>query len=248
MASNVVPQSKKAGPRPSSWSLKVAMAVTGTVWVLFVLVHLFGNLKVFLGPESFNTYAHWLREAFYPLLPHGFVLWTLRIVLLTCLMIHVVAAVILWHRGRTSGFRQTRMAVWRAKRKGTSRLQALSASLMPVTGLAILAFIVMHVLDLTTGTNPVVSTQFQAPTPEASMAYQNLIASMQRPWMAFIYATVMVLLSIHVLHGVETAASDFGVVGHPWRVLAVWLAGFAALAVLLGNGSIPVLVQLGVLQ
>ena len=60
--------------RLPSWALKVTMAVTGVVWAAFVAIHLFGNLKIFQGPEAYNHYAHWLREAFYPLMPKQSVL------------------------------------------------------------------------------------------------------------------------------------------------------------------------------
>lgn len=234
--------------RPTSWALKVTMAVTGLVWVVFVLIHLFGNLKVFSGAEAFNSYAHWLRIAFYPFLPKGFVLWTMRIGLVVCLLLHVVCAYILWSRGRKSGTKSSRAAIWSSPRKGQSRVQAISAALMPFTGVAVLVFLIIHVLDLTTGTRPIASEQFVPVSAEASSAYDNLVASMQRPVMAAVYATVMVLLSIHVLHGIQTAASDLGAVGHSWRKLFVWMAGLCALAILLGNGSIPILVQLGVIR
>lgn len=65
---------REKGPRPSSFVLKQTMAVTGVVFVGFVVVHLFGNLKVFAGADSFNHYAAWLREVGYPLLPKQSVL------------------------------------------------------------------------------------------------------------------------------------------------------------------------------
>ncbi|MDN6624629.1 MAG: succinate dehydrogenase, partial [Acidipropionibacterium jensenii] len=47
--------------RPSNVTLKVVMAVTGTIFALFVLVHMIGNLKALMGPEEFNSYARFLR-------------------------------------------------------------------------------------------------------------------------------------------------------------------------------------------
>lgn len=57
-------------PLVPSWVLKVIMAITGVLFALFVLVHMIGNLKVFTGAESFNTYAHWLRTVLQPFLPY----------------------------------------------------------------------------------------------------------------------------------------------------------------------------------
>lgn len=232
---------------PATWSLKVTMAVTGVIWVLFVLIHLFGNLKVFGGADSYNAYALWLREAFYPFLPKESVLWTMRVVLVAALLAHVLSAATLWLRGRRAGSKQTRFAVWRKAGDGKGRIQALSAAMMPVTGIVILVFLPFHIMDLTTGTEPVASADFAQASASASSAYENLIASFTRPWVALIYMAVMALLSLHVLHGVTTASSDLGVIGRRPRQVVTWIAGLCALAILLGNGAIPLLVQMGVL-
>lgn len=233
--------------RLPSWALKVAMAITGLIWALFVLVHLYGNLKVFLGPEAFNGYAFWLKEAFYPLFPKQGVLWLMRVVLASALLIHVVAGTMLWWRGRKGGTKRSRIALRDRARAARGTLQSLSATLMPFTGVIILVFLVFHILDLTVGWAPFATVTFAGHTAETSSAYANMIASFQRPTIAALYFTTMILLSLHVWHGVETAAQDLGAMGHRLRKAAAWAAGIAAIAILLGNGAIPVLVQLGVL-
>lgn len=232
----------------SSWALKVAMAITGLIWVAFVLIHLFGNLKVFLGPDSFNGYAHWLREALYPLLPEESVLWAMRIVLATALVIHVGAAAILWSRGRRGGGKRSRVAFRDRGRAGRLSIQAVSARLMPFTGVIILIFLVFHIFDLTVGTAPIATIEFEGHGIETSSAYENMIASFSRWWVAVLYSLTMILLSIHVFHGVKTAAQDLGAMGYRLRLVAVWAAGISAAAILLGNATIPLLVQLGVLS
>lgn len=223
---------------PSSWSLKVWMAISGSLGVIFVAIHLFGNLKVYSGAEHFNAYAHWLRHAFEPFLPAGFVLWAMRIIMALALTIHVVSAGILWARGRRArGPRRAKLYGWRA----------FSASLMPLTGVLLLLFVVIHILDLTTGTKPVASSTFQAPTGADAFAYQNLVASFERPWMAAFYVIIMVLLALHISHGAVTMSTDFGIMGHRLRQTFVVLGAVLAVAILLGNASIPLAVQLGVI-
>ena len=129
-------------PRPSSLALKQTMAVTGILFVGFVVIHLFGNLKVFAGAEAFNHYAAWLREVGYPLLPKASVLWGLRIVLLVSLVAHVWAAATLRLRARRSrGPHRRRLRGYRP----------LAAGWMLLGGLLILAFILFHLSDLTLG-------------------------------------------------------------------------------------------------
>ena len=110
-----------------------------------------GNLKAYTGAESFNHYAHCLREVLYPFLPREGLLWGLRIVLLLALVVHVGAAAHLWRRGRRArGPHRARARGWRS----------FTARTMPVTGLVLLGFIVFHILDLTTGTSPAATVAF----------------------------------------------------------------------------------------
>ena len=68
------------------------MAVTGAFFVLYVLLHMYGNLKVLAGQEAFDTYAHHLRTFGEPMLPYGGLLWIFRILLLGSLIGHAYAA------------------------------------------------------------------------------------------------------------------------------------------------------------
>jgi hypothetical protein len=86
--------------RLSDFSCKQVMAWTGLVFGLFVLVHMVGNLKAYLGPQEFDSYAMWLRHVLEPAAPYSSVLWAIRVVLLACLVGHVVCAYILWRRAR----------------------------------------------------------------------------------------------------------------------------------------------------
>src|SRR5690242_21306729 len=72
---------------------KVIMAVTGLVLVGFVIAHMLGNLKIFLGAEAIDAYAVFLRTMGEPLFPYSLLLWVVRIVLLACVALHITAAV-----------------------------------------------------------------------------------------------------------------------------------------------------------
>ncbi|MCL2465242.1 MAG: succinate dehydrogenase, partial [Micrococcales bacterium] len=67
----------------SSVALKALMAVTGLILIVFLLMHMIGNLKMFLGQDDFDHYASWLKElVLTPFLPEGFFIWIFRFVLL----------------------------------------------------------------------------------------------------------------------------------------------------------------------
>lgn len=226
--------------RLPNWGLKLTMALTGTIGALFLAIHLFGNLKVYSGAEKFNAYAYWLRHVGEPLLPANSVVWVLRIVLALCIVAHVSGATILWLRARKARGR------FAAKR--SHRVRSWSATLMPLTGVFILAFVLFHLADLTLGIKPLAPETFQEHTATAAFAYQNLIASFSRPAAAISYVGAMVLIAIHVSHGLYTVVSDLGAVGKRLRAVLIAIAGLTAVFILLGNASIPVAVLLGVLS
>lgn len=228
-------------PRLSTVSAKFVMAVTGTVFALFVVVHMVGNLKVYLGAEHFDDYAHWLRTLGEPLLPYEGVLWTLRLALGLCVVGHVGCGALLWRRARRArgAFRRRGLGWgWRT----------FSARTMPVTGIVLLLFLVFHLLDLTTGTAPVASSAYDPGTTTTSAAYENLIASFDRPVVSAFYLLAMAVLGLHLLHGLWSVVNDLGVTGQRWRQGATVLGGVLAAAVFLGNASIPVAVLTGVVS
>ncbi|CAI38110.1 succinate dehydrogenase subunit [Corynebacterium jeikeium] len=224
-----------------SWAMKLTMAITGIIFALFVLVHMVGNLKVYMGAESFNTYADFLREFGYPLLPHESFLWVARIVLLVSLILHVWCAFALTSRAHQSRGRY--------RRKGMiSSWNTFTARSMIVTGVVLLLFIIFHILDLTMGVKPVASEDFQGPTDGAHAAYQNLIASFDRPAVAIFYILAMLILFMHLSHGIWTATSDLGITGHRTRKVMLWIAYLLPAIVMIGNISIPLAVMFGLVD
>ena len=76
---------------------KYVMAVTGIIGIGFVIVHMIGNLKLYLGADAagvyeIDHYGEFLRELLVPLLPRTVMLWLLRFVLIGALILHVHAA------------------------------------------------------------------------------------------------------------------------------------------------------------
>jgi succinate dehydrogenase / fumarate reductase, cytochrome b subunit len=225
--------------RPSDFACKQVMAVTGLLFGSFVLVHMLGNLKAYLGRQEFDRYAVWLRHLLQPAVPYSGVLWVVRAVLLACLVGHVSCAYILWRRART--------ARGPFRRKGLP-LRSFAARTMPVTGMVLLLFIIFHILDLTTGTRPAASAEYTPTSASQSFAYANLVHSFDRPWVSAFYMTAMLLLGLHLSHGLWLAVNDLGATGHRLRQVSLALAGIIAIAVMVGNISLPIAVLTGVVS
>jgi succinate dehydrogenase / fumarate reductase cytochrome b subunit len=209
------------------------MAVTGSTFVAFVLFHMAGNLKVYIGQSDFDHYAHWLRGLFNPLVPGQGVLWILRAVLALFLLAHVLSGITIWYRARRARGPHARKILPRR----------ISARTMIWTGLILGCFIIFHLLDLTLGRQPFASTDFV----EGS-AYANLISSFQRTPVAFFYALTMLLLALHISHGIWSVINDLGGTGKRLRQIWFIIAGVIAAVVVIGNLSIPIAVQIGYLH
>lgn len=216
------------------WVLRSALAISGGLMAAFVLVHMVGNLKLLAGRAQMDAYAQWLREVGEPALPQGSVLWALRVVLLLCVLVHVLAALVLWRRGVVTGTPGTRGV----------RPQAWGARLMMPTGVLILTFVVLHLLDLTLGWG-VQSPDFRHPDPDVHAA-ANVVGSLGRPAMAVLYLVVLVALAVHLSHGIHLAWQDLGGAAPRSRGVARVVAHVVAVAVLFGDGAVVVASWAGV--
>lgn len=218
-----------------TWVAKAVMAVTGLVMAAFVAVHMLGNLKVLVDPAGMDAYAAWLREAFVPVLPHGGLLWMVRVALALCLVLHVAFALVLWQRGRATRTPGARRLALRGR----------SARWMLPTGLLLVAFAVVHILDLTVG-RWVSAPGFRHPDPGYHAA-ANVAASLGRPLMAAFYLVVLVALALHLVHGLQLAWQDLGGTAPRGRAVARVVAWAVALLVLVGDAAVVVSAWTGVL-
>ncbi|WP_346116565.1 succinate dehydrogenase cytochrome b subunit [Micromonospora coerulea] len=187
---------KTRSPIRSNVGLKAVMAVTGILLVLFLIVHMLGNLKIFTGETSFDHYAHWLRDIGAPLLPHTWYLWIQRTVLTVAVVAHIVAATVLARRARAA--RPVRYA-HRKKVQGS-----YAARTMRWGGVIILLFVIYHILDLTTG--------HLNPQGDASNPYGNVVADFapERWYVTLFYTLAVVTVGFHLRHGAFSAFRSLG--------------------------------------
>jgi succinate dehydrogenase / fumarate reductase cytochrome b subunit len=212
--------------------MKVAMAVTGFVLYGFVLLHMWGNLKVYAGREYLNHYSEFLRDVGAPFFGHEQALWILRLVLLVAVVIHFYSAAVLTLRDRAS-----RPVGYAVKRDQAANFASRT---MIWGGLIVAFFVIFHLLDLTTGT---VNPNFKAGDP-----YNNMIASFRVAPVAVFYIVAVAALGVHLFHGVWSMFQTIGWNGPKidkvWRGLAV----LTAVAFVIGNASIPVAVLAGLIK
>jgi succinate dehydrogenase / fumarate reductase, cytochrome b subunit len=212
---------------------KYVMAITGIAWMGYVLVHMAGNLKIYLGAADMNHYAEGLRTLGEPFLPRTVLLWILRSGLIAAFVLHVYTAYTL-----------TRMN-WVRDRKYESRRDYIAANFasrtMRWTGVIVLLFIGFHLADLTWGLDGF------HPDYHRGDVYSNVTASLDRPVVAIFYIVANLALGVHLLHGAWSLFQSLGV-NHPrfnaWRR---WFAYGFTIIVIGGNVSFPLAVMTGVI-
>jgi succinate dehydrogenase / fumarate reductase cytochrome b subunit len=216
----------------SSVGKKVLMAVTGVIFVLFVIGHMYGNLKAFYGPEAFNHYAEFLREMGSPLFMHGQLLWIVRIVLIVAVIFHVLLALQLW-------LLSNRARPVKYSRGLEIEETTIGARTMRWGGLLLFVFVILHLLHLTVGS--------LHPSFIPGDAYNNLVVGFQWWPVPVGYILVMGALCLHLYHGVWSSMQTLGISHQRFNRYRRPVAVIVALVVFFGFVATPVGVMAGVL-
>ena len=224
---------------------KAIMAITGFIYVAFVIGHMVGNLKIFLGQEVLNQYAGFLRTVGEPLFPATFLLWIARIILLVAIVLHIWMA-----------YQLTRadLAARPVKYNTKHVVQATFASMtMRWGGIALLLFIIFHLLHFTFGVvgygPPGSATAYIPEDPQKGFSTaQNVITGFQNIWVSIIYIVAMVALALHLYHGAWSMFQTLGLNNTRYNGLWRFVATAIAVVVFVGNVSIPLAVITGILR
>ena len=213
----------------SSLGKKYVMAITGFGLWVFVIVHMLGNMQIFLGPGKINSYAALLKAT--PAL-----LWSARVGLLFIATLHVVAATQLVRANR-----RARPIRYEFKKPVAS---TFANRTMWISGLIILAFVIFHLAHFTFGW---VNPQFlRLENAEGRHdVYQMMIRGFSNPLVSIFYIISMGLLLSHLSHGVSSLFQSLGLRSKKTFGFFDKLAKISALALFIGNSLIPLAILLG---
>lgn len=202
---------------------KITTGLTGLGLVAFVVIHLAGNLTLFVGSESFNAYAHKLESL-------GPLLYVAEIGLIAVFVFHIIFTIAVTTQNKSA--RANGYAV--KGNAGKPSRKSLSSQTMIYTGLVLGAFIVWHVWMFKFGPG-LAQGYVEVHHGEAYRDLYRLVAeSFQNVWITAAYVFVMVLLGTHIRHGFWSAFQSLGAY-HPRYTPLIYTAGIA-LAVLLAVG------------
>ncbi|MEM9818808.1 MAG: succinate dehydrogenase cytochrome b subunit [Cyanobacteria bacterium P01_D01_bin.6] len=209
---------------------KLITGVTGLGLATFVLVHMVGNLLLFAGHDAYNAYAHHLESL-------GPLLWMVEAILVAVFLIHAIAGIHIFV-GKLSA-RPDRYETYTSK--GQPSLQSVSSRTMIVTGTVLATFLVLHLLNFKFGHYYTTQLQGESVRDLARL----VVAKFQNPVYAFGYSGVMLLLGLHLRHGVWSALQSLGLQTQAIRFTIYGLSLGFAIAIATGFMALPLTIYWG---
>jgi len=180
----------------STLGRKLFMALTGLFLILFLIVHLIGNLQLLKtdGGRAFNVYAQFMTS--------NPVIVTISVVNYACIIVHIVWAALLTARNRAARGKE-RYAVVKNSSPWTSRN-------MGILGTLILIFLVIHLKgfwwEMHYGGIPHANYDGEDVKDlyaVVDLAYTNI-------WYVSVYVFSMAILAFHLWHGFASSFQTLG--------------------------------------
>ena len=215
----------------SSLGKKYVMAITGLLLFLFVIVHMAGNLQVYLGREPMNAYAELLKSK-------PGLLWTARVGLFIIAVLHIISALQLAAENRAA--RPQPYAEGKP-------IASLASRTILLSGLIIFAFIVYHLMHFTVGVTNPDFMDLHDPLGRHDV-YQMVLEAFRNPYVSVFYIISMALLCLHLSHGVSSLFQSLGIRRKATVAAFNSFAQIAAIVVFIGNCSIPISILAGVVK
>jgi len=203
----------------TSVGTKIVIGITGIALVLYLLIHIAGNMMVFFGPAVYNKYAYTLEGN--PLLP------IVEIGLLLVFLIHIYKTVRMYLRNRSTrpvGYAQKKTA-------GPPSRKTLASSTMIVSGLWLFVFLIVHVKAFRYG------VEHEWPAGGRDL-YRLEMENFTSPLMVGFYIISMVVVGSHLWHGVSSAFQSLGIDQPAWTRFV--LPAAKTVAVLVAGGFIVI--------
>jgi succinate dehydrogenase / fumarate reductase cytochrome b subunit len=211
----------------SSIGKKQIVAITGLGMVFFLVAHLLGNLLIFSGPEAYNAYAKTLESL-------GPLLWVARLGLLASVVLHFTFITLLILQNKNARPQEYDVPLH-------EKTRSLFARTMRYSGVIILVYIIIHLLDYTFTEHTVSNASING---EYFGLFGHVYNSFLNPLRTLFYVLTMISLSFHLVHGVQSVTQTFGLYHAVYTPLIRKLALVIACILGVGFSSIPIYILL----
>lgn len=206
----------------SSIGKKLVIAITGLLLVGFVIIHLLGNLLLFVGPQAYNEYAHKIHSA-----PE--LLIVAEVGLFALLFGHIYLAIAIALENRRA--RSTDYAM-KISKIDTGALTAPASNFMVTSGLIVLVFLIVHLSDF--------KFELRNRGMESELPFDKAIRLLHDPVTFITYVVGSIVLGYHLSHGFQSAFHTLGLRHPKYAPIIRTLSILLALVVGLGFASFPV--------
>lgn len=208
---------------------KTVTAITGLGLLLFLVMHLAGNLTVFGDPEAFNYYTKKLESL-------GWLLYIAEAGLAFFFLYHTILGISIWLQKKKA--RPNRYSEYQTK--GSPSHQSLASRSMIYTGIIIFVFLVIHLKTFKFGVTDTILIDGEP----ARDLRKLMLDTFQSPWYTFGYTGVLLLFILHLSHGFWSAFTSLGM-RHGTFSKKMQLAAYAiAILLMIGFIFIPLYIYL----
>lgn len=219
---------------------KIVNAVTGIGLVLFVIMHVSGNLSLLSGSDGYNQYAHFLESL-------GPLLYLFEAGLTAFFIFHIVSGINVWRskrKARSVGYDRYESA-------GRPSMQTSSSRSMIITGIILLVFLVIHLISFKFGpggpgnADPAYVTTVDGVEMRdlSKLVYERFSSAAY----AFGYTAVMLLLALHLRHGIWSAFQSLGAMRPGIQYTVYVLGAVLGLLIALGFIAVPLSIYFGLI-
>jgi succinate dehydrogenase / fumarate reductase cytochrome b subunit len=212
----------------SSLGRKYIMGATGLLLCGFLVVHMAGNLLLYVGPEAYNRYAHTLHRQE----------WLVKVAetgLLVLLLLHLYLAVTLTLNNRDA---RGRGYALKRHKDGAENSFAAASGWMMISGLIVLVFLVWHLWDFTFQLGA--DDFYEMPDGTEREPFDKAVLILTNPLTIAVYIVGCLVLAVHVSHGFSSAFRSLGV-SHPKYNKCIRVFGYLfAVLFAAGFASFPV--------
>lgn len=173
---------------------KFVMALMAIGLVLFLLVHMAGNLLAFAGADAYNKYSH--------LLITNPLIYLAELMILAAFLLHLIPGVLLTQKNLAARGSEP----YRGKGSaGYVSRRSLFSRTMIITGLVLLVFVPFHLWKFKYGAH-----YTSVSNPKMRDLYRLMIEVFKQPLWTVMYVAFMALIGFHLWHGLSSAAESLG--------------------------------------
>ena len=203
---------------------KIITGITGLGLSLFVLFHMAGNLTLLASSQAYNQLAHFLESL-------GVLLYAIELVLLGLFIFHAAVGV----KIRLNTLQARPVGYVALKSAGSPSKQSLSSRSMAITGTILLGFLVLHLWSFKFGTYYSTAVDGVEMRDLAAL----VIEKFHSPLYAFGYVAVMIMLAVHLRHGIWSAWQSIGVLNSKVSPMVYAISLTLAIAIAIGFIILP---------